>query len=363
MLRPSCSTAYSTTQIANRHIGNRGLADDMSALGVFLSAAGAVLVLLLIVEGIAHWAGGAFITTVVLGEDGRTSTSKTFVFLWTLLVGWALVSLLIAGELLAAHSCTAGKTAEAIKACTAKHDDVGLLQLGWMHFLKVGLVGSYAVLLGIPAVAAVAAKGITQGKVSKGALIKPNFQPKQGSRGIGPRVAQIFSSDDGATDIGDFQYMIFNLILAVYFVSNFVKPTATGLPTIPDTLLGLTSVSAALYVGKKAASNKSIREEPRITNVFPGVLRPGGKFSVIGNGLADPAVPQPTPPPAVEIMINGLPATNVTVDPTVANRLNADAPVNLVPAAVPAGQTIDGTLQVSTRYGAITPGFAVQCVR
>ena len=69
------------------------------------------------------------------------------------------------------------------------------------------------------------------------------------------RIAEIFSADDGTTDIGDFQYLIFNLVTAVYFVAQFLNPDGTGLPTIPDTLLGLTSVSAGLYVGKKAVTS------------------------------------------------------------------------------------------------------------
>jgi hypothetical protein len=48
--------------------------------------------------------------------------------------------------------------------------------------------------------------------------------------------------------------VIFNLVTAIYFVAEFVRPNSGGLPVIPDTLLGLTSVSAALYVGKKAAT-------------------------------------------------------------------------------------------------------------
>jgi len=31
---------------------------------------------------------------------------------------------------------------------------------------------------------------------------------------------------DGTTDIGDFQYVIFNLVTAVYFVAEFVRPKA-----------------------------------------------------------------------------------------------------------------------------------------
>ena len=106
------------------------------------------------------------------------------------------------------------------------------------------------------------------------------------------RIAQTFSADDGTTDIGDFQYVIFNLVTAVYFVAEFVRPSSQGLPVIPDTLLGLTSVSAALYVGKKAAT----RTQPTITGVFPSILRVGEEAVITGSGLtADPTAPPPAP--------------------------------------------------------------------
>jgi hypothetical protein len=259
----------------------------VSLAGMAASAAGVILALLLIVAGIARVSGGSFFATVILGEDGRTSTSKTFIFMWTLLVGWALITLLIAGELVSAHACVPpSDITGATKACTARGDEVGLLQVGWLHFLHTGLSGSYLVLLGIPAAAGVAAKGITQAQVNSPSGFKTT---KKRQKGFHPfaRLAEIFSADDGTTDIGDFQYLIFNLVTGVYFVAQFLNPDGTGLPTIPETLLGLTSVSAGLYVGKKAVS----RSQPMVTGVFPLPLHDGVQFTVIGTGL--------TPSPAL----------------------------------------------------------------
>jgi hypothetical protein len=107
-----------------------------------------------------------------------TSTSKTFVFMWTLLVGWALICLLIVGELIATHPCAAITDPEvAIRSCMAAKDQIGLLQIGWRAFVAGGLAASYLVLLGIPAAAAVAAKGITQGKIA--AARSPRRRPRQ----------------------------------------------------------------------------------------------------------------------------------------------------------------------------------------
>jgi hypothetical protein len=307
-----------------------------------------ILVLLVGVEVIA-WAAKArsFIATVVLGHDGRTSTSKTFILLWTLLVGWALIALLIAGEFVSAHACVPpSDIANAAQKCKAAGDEVGLLQVGWLHFLHAGLSGSYLVLLGVPATAGIAAKGITQAQVNG-----PGFKAPKPPGGFQPaaRIAEIFSADDGTTDIGDFQYLIFNLVTAAYFVSQFLNPDGSGLPAIPDTLLGLTSVSAGLYVGKKAVS----RTQPMVTGVFPLPLHEGQRFTVIGTGLGvDPASPTPTDP---QVTIDGVPAVDVL---TVGSNLSAKAPPNIASA----GSPVIRQLRVLNPYGGISPDFPVQCL-
>jgi hypothetical protein len=310
--------------------------------GIALVAAGAVLLLLVVVELIARAGGERFFTTVILGLDNRTSTSKTFVFLWTLLVGWALVALLIGGEFVHTHACV--HAPNPVRAC--RGNEVGLLQAGWTHFLHAGLSGAYLVLLGVPGVAAVAAKGITQSRVN-GTGFKTT-KPKDGSDPFG-RLAEIFSADNGTTDIGDFQYLIFNLVTAVYFVAQFLNPDGSGLPTIPNTLLGLTSVSAGLYVGKKAV----ISTQPTVTGVFPLPLHDSQPFSVLGTGLAaDPAAPTDVNP---QITIDGVPATAVVASN---GSLLAKAPPNLGPGGTP----MTRQLQVLNPYGGISANFPVQCL-
>ena len=314
----------------------------MGLAGVALIAAAAVLALLVAVELIARAAHSRFLSTVILGQDGRTSTSKTFVLLWTLLVGWALVALLIGGELVHTRACV-----HAPHPATACHgDELALLQVGWNHFLHAGLAGSYLVLLGVPGTAAIAAKGITQAQVS-GTGFK-TAKPRKGGDPFG-RIAEIFSADDGTTDIGDFQYLIFNLVTAVYFVSQFLNPDGSGLPTIPDTLLGLTSVSAGVYVGKKAVT----RSQPTVTGVFPVPLHDGQQFSVIGTGLTvDPSAPTEVTP---QVTIDGVPATAVVASN---GSLLAKAPPNLGPGGTP----MTRQLQVLNPYGGISANFPVQCL-
>jgi hypothetical protein len=313
----------------------------VSVVGIFLVAASAIAVLLILVELVARAAHAEFFSTVILGSDNRTSTSKTFILLWTLLVGWALVALLIAGELIHRRACVAAHT------CTALKDQAGLLQVGWLHFLHAGLSGSYLVLLGVPAAAGVAAAGITQAQVNGPSFKAP--KPKGGHPNPFARFTEIFSADDGTTDIGDFQYLIFNLVTAVYFVAQFVNPDGTGLPVIPDTLLGLTSVSAGLYVGKKAVT----RNQPTVTGVFPMPLHDGQPFTVIGTGLApDASSPTEVQP---QITIDGMAATNVRVN---GDNLSANAPPNIGAGGSPTVRQ----LQVLNSYGGMTSNFQVQCL-
>jgi hypothetical protein len=318
----------------------------MSLIGLVLISAGIVIVVLGIVQVISLAAPSSFLTTVILGEDGRTSTSKTFILLWTLLVAWALISLLTGGELVPTHLCiTSGPVASASKRC--HHDDVALLQLGWMHFLHGGLTGGYLVLLGVPAAAGVAAKGITQSQAQSSTAVKTTKHATNSS--LASRLAEIFSSDDGSTDIADFQYVIFNLITAAYFVARFLRPDANGLPTIPDTLLGLTSVSAGLYVGKKAVT----RSQPSVSGVFPSVLQDGLLFTVVGTGLTvDPDAPANG---VAKITIDGMPASSVR---EVNGNLVANAPHNLAVG----GGVVTRQLQVLSPYGGITANFPVQCL-
>jgi hypothetical protein len=328
-------------------------------------AGGGIVVLLAVFEGLARWVGGSFMGSVVLGADGRTSTSKTFVFLWTLLVAWALIALLIAGQFLGTRGCVIHP--HPLQAC--KKEQLALLQLGWHHFLKSPLSGSYLVLLGIPGVAAITAKGITQASVNGGGFKKPKPKPDPARASApksqdsapgaaskspaGPqpvaRVTEIFSADDGTTDIGDFQYVIFNLITAVYFVTQFLHPDGTGLPTIPNTLLGLTGVSASVYLGKKAVTDT----QPTVTGVFPLPLHDGQRFTVIGTGLTqDPGSPTDADP---QITIDGLSAEIIDAS---GDNLRAKAPPNISVGGAP----IVRKLRVLNPYGGITADFDVQCL-
>ncbi len=320
----------------------------LTATGAFLIGAAAIVVLLAVLEVVARVSRykKSLLGVVLLGEDGRTSTSKTFVFMWTLLVGWALVSLLVAGELVNLHACVGAKAT--LRSCPHLADSVGLLQIGWQNFLTHGLDGNYLVLLGIPAGSAVAAKGITQAKTNAGTLVKTRSEATQAGTGAlsrsAARVTEVFSADDGTTDVGDLQYVLFNLILAAFFVARFIQPDPNGLPALPATLLGLTSVSAALYVGKKAAT----RNQPTITGVFPSLLRPGSQFTITGTDLT---VTGAVAAPAVSVngvVVNGTAA---------ADTITAQVPRDILAAG--AGR-VEARVQVRTRADTLSNEFVLQ---
>lgn len=161
-------------------------------------------------------------STLVVGKDKRVSTSKTVAAAWTLIVAAALLALVYADLL--GHP-------QALSATEA-----------------AGVVGQYALLFGGPLGAAILARGIVVGQVGKNPAVKPAATSTSPS--------DLVLNDAGNTDLGDFQYVLFNAVALVFVVGMLLRNPASGLPHIPEVLLGLTSVSAVGYVGKKALPNE-----------------------------------------------------------------------------------------------------------
>ncbi len=157
---------------------------------------------------------------LVIGADNRLSTSKTIATGWTVVVGGALVGMIYAQLL---------DHPQALDATNAS-----------------GVIGQYALLFGGPLGAAVAAKGIVTNQVAN----DPTAKTPSTSTSVS--VADLVLDDSGNTDLGDFQYVLFNLAALLFVLGNLLVHPSDGLPHLPGVLLGLTSVSAAGYVGKKA---------------------------------------------------------------------------------------------------------------
>src|SRR5262245_6571403 len=164
--------------------------------------------------------GRRFFLGLITGADNRWSTSKTSVVLWTYGLLFAFVTILL-------HT---------------RGDGLNDLELS----------DQYLLLLGIPTGAAVGAQAITQSKMQQDPTYKtPASAPPNTLQGIG----QLVRDEAGNADLLYGQYFLFNLLLLGYFITQFLSAESTTLPNLPDTLVGLTGVSATGYVAKKGVKN------------------------------------------------------------------------------------------------------------
>ena len=182
----------------------------------------------------------------IVGEDNRVSTSKTVALIWTYAVASALLSLVIAKWM--GHG----------GALSAQSEN--------------GLQANYALLIGGPLGAAILAKAVVVGQLEAGTTSK--------AEGDQPAASQLVTNDAGATDLGDLQYVLFNTVALVFFFGEFLRVPQEGLPALPDLLVGLTSVSAVGYLGKKV-----LPQAPQITTVTPNPVTPGALITIAGTGL------------------------------------------------------------------------------
>jgi hypothetical protein len=182
------------------------------------------------------------IKSLVMGADGRASTSKTQAVLWTFAVFYALVFLLVWGR-----STNCGD--DALREHGACQEATGA-RVAFDAVVEGELQEEYYVLLGFPLVVAVAAKAITTAKVQDRTVVKEDIAPDQG--GVLQGLSELVSNDRGESDLLDFQYLAFNLLTLAYFFAQFLTEPGAGLPDVPPTLLALSGASTAVYTAKKA---------------------------------------------------------------------------------------------------------------
>lgn len=211
---------------------------------------------------------------LVVGRDNRVSTSKTTALIWTYSVAAALLSFLIAEWLGHPHALTV---------------------LGTQ-----GLDAQYAVLMGGPLGAAILAKGIVSSQVAKGSAAKP-------SSTTAPTPAQLVQNDAGEADLGDLQYLLFNVVALIFFYGELFRVPQRGMPTIPDVLVGLTSLSAVGFVGKKALAGPA-----GISNVSPEAAQAGKEVRIATAGLVQAADDLP----GVTVMFGKVAASALRLDTT-----------------------------------------------
>jgi hypothetical protein len=184
--------------------------------------------------------------SLVVGQDNRVSTSKTAALVWTYTLAASLLSFLIARWLGHPH--------------------------GYEVLSKEGLNAQDAVLMGGSVGSAILAKGIVSAQVDSGSSAKPPAESAS--------PAQLVQGDGGETDLGDVQYLLFNIVALAFFYGEMFRAPQAGLPTIPDVLVGLTSVSAVGFVAKKALAGPAT-----ISEVRPTAATVGSDFTLVTSGV------------------------------------------------------------------------------
>jgi hypothetical protein len=121
----------------------------------------------------------------------------------------------------------------------------------------------YLLLLGGPFAALVLAKLTTSTKTDNGTVDKATAPTSTLNpvRGLG----QMLDDDAGRPDLEDTQYFVFNQVALLYFFGTFAGNLQEGFPVLPAIPVGLTSVSAATYVTKRAVerAQPSVRASSR----------------------------------------------------------------------------------------------------
>jgi hypothetical protein len=206
---------------------------------------------------------------LVVGADGRASTSQVAVVIWGVAIMFGLLLLLLVGR---TPNCPGAATGPHYGSCPGSMlDGVSFAgQLG-RHF-----PWAYLLLLGWPLALAVAARqrvfqALAAIDLETGAD-QDRGQPRAGSPEAlaGDRLAQVKTPGTDAASIGvvaglrdivtddhgrgqllDAQYFAFTLVTVAYFLVQLTTHPVAGLPEIPPGLLALLGISGAGYLAGK----------------------------------------------------------------------------------------------------------------
>ena len=240
-----------------------GWNDTGSAL-FWASVVTALLLLLVATIGQGRAKGG--IVGLIVGKDNRLSTSKFQMLMWTVALVYAFLFFL------------------------------GQMKFSG-HTSGFSMLNSeYLLLLGGPFAAAVLAIQVAATKAS-GETVQQVDAAKPGA-------GDLVQNGSGNADVADTQFLLFNFVALGFFAVALAK-TPNLLPDLPDTLVGLTSVSALTYLGAKAVDNNA----PTLTAVSlidstDGKLHGGGKLRVLGQNFVP--LQQPEEELATVVMFDSL---------------------------------------------------------
>jgi hypothetical protein len=327
------------------HFSNKGAAHTYSWSALLLASAGMGLIFALIdFVGMSSQEDDSRSRygwlRIILGTDGRLSTGKSQVFLWT--IGLA-AAILFLGGIVIFHP---GRTGNVFQ------------DTNW---------NDYLILLGGPFAAAVIAQFTVATKIVDGTLQKvptaaaaPAAIAVIGQAPAGnPQLSDVVSNDDGDPDLVDIQYFIFNVVVFLYVFGDFISriidkgitdfSTKYSLPSVPAVLLGLTSASALGYVGTKTA----LKNAPRISTINPLPPVAGNPVDIIGVNLVPPGTDLATVTQRTLVSVvneaDGTQAAVLAPTAATATKVTFDLPARF------AGSTVN--LQVVTAGGAATDPY------
>lgn len=197
--------------------------------------------------------GVSALRTLYRGKDNRASTSKAVALAWTYAIVFGLVMLL------ALKLMGDGK--------------------GWDALTASGsLRPEYLLLLGGPYAAAVIAKyAAVSGSAGDTKTSAPDGEPSAAAD-----FKSLVADDAGDTDLGDLQYVLFNLVALAFFLSTLLANPRDAFPQLPQLLVGLALTSAATYTAKQAAASAA---GPQLTSIFPPVATAGQPMDLFGQNL------------------------------------------------------------------------------
>jgi hypothetical protein len=242
----------------------------------------------------------AWFRSLIVGADNRTSTSKTVALAWTYVIAFGLLTLIIARWL--------GSPG------------------GFDELVDAGLQEEYWLFLGGPYAAAIIARWSTTRQESESGKTEAPVDA--------PSAGQLIENDLGDADLGDFQYVLFNVVALAYFLGEFIQNVDMGFPDLPAVLTGLALTSAGTYSAKKLFLQQA---RPTLTSVVPAEVAHTAAvpatFDVWGRNLIVPADAAPDGsalPPTV--LVGGKKADVVSSEQTLgADRIGVRMPAAFVP--------------------------------
>ena len=196
-----------------------------------------------------------------MGDDGRVSTSKVQVAIWSGALVFGLLFLLLIGR---TPNCPLDPR-NAVGSCPANR----MAGVGIADVLGTNFRWEYLVLLGWPVAVAIGARWQVLNALDKlrnpapaagtpeapgsGTNAELKAPPTDAaSIGVLSGLRELVSDDKGRGRLLDIQYLAFTLITVAYFVLQLVTHPRAGLPEIPAALLVLMGIAGGGYLSGKA---------------------------------------------------------------------------------------------------------------